>query len=103
MTEPLLETRPPSLDSLCNALGQPLRVNILRVLQKLPKDGAPLGLIAERTGVRPSVCSHHCMELHRIGLLEREATGRFAWYKLNRSTLLYLINELMSIHEGNSV
>jgi len=63
--------------ALClEALGQPTRLDVFRLLVKVGEAGLPFGEIQVRTGVPASTLSHHLATLTRCGLVEQTRQGR---------------------------
>lgn len=62
--------------SQLEALGNPTRLNIYRILVRAGDEGLPVGSIQERLGIPASTLSHHCKRLIETGLVsqERQAT-----------------------------
>ncbi len=58
------------------ALGQPTRLEVFRLLVKAGEGGLPFGEIQERTGVPASTLSHHLSTLARCGLVSQTKVGR---------------------------
>ena len=58
------------------ALGQPTRLEVFRLLVKAGEPGLPFGEIQQRTGVPASTLSHHLATLSRAGLVVQTKQGR---------------------------
>jgi DNA-binding transcriptional ArsR family regulator len=58
------------------ALGQPTRLDVFRLLVKAGEPGLPFGEIQERTSVPASTLSHHLATLARCGLVSQTKLGR---------------------------
>ncbi|HTV69272.1 MAG TPA: metalloregulator ArsR/SmtB family transcription factor [Rhizobiaceae bacterium] len=58
------------------ALGNPTRLNIYRLLVRAGDEGMPVGRIQAKLGIPNSTLSHHCRKLIDVGLVtqERQAT-----------------------------
>ncbi len=54
------------------ALGNPTRLRIFRVLVKAGKTGMPVGRLQERIGIAASTLTHHCHKLIQVGLVTQE-------------------------------
>jgi ArsR family transcriptional regulator len=65
------------LAELLQALGDPVRLRILSVLDTAC---APVGAIAAATGLRQSAVSHHLRVLRDRGILIGERRGTFVYY-----------------------
>lgn len=58
------------------ALGQPTRLEVFRLLVKAGEPGLPFGEIQQTTGVPASTLSHHLATLSRAGLVVQTRQGR---------------------------
>jgi DNA-binding transcriptional ArsR family regulator len=58
------------------ALGQPLRMQVYRLLASQEAGGLSAGNIAERLGVAPSSLSFHLTNLVEAGLITQTRAGR---------------------------
>ena len=61
--------------SQLEALGNPSRLRIYRVLVKAGRKGIPVGRIQEVVGIPASTLSHHCKRLMDAGLASQERQG----------------------------
>jgi ArsR family transcriptional regulator len=79
------------------ALGNPTRLEIYRLLVRAGPDGMPVGEIQRRTDVPRSTLSHHLHRLIAVGLVtqERQATTLIcrANYRVMNETLGFLSAE----------
>lgn len=79
------------------ALGNPTRLNIYRILVRAGAAGLPVGSIQERLGVPASTLSHHCKRLIETGLVsqQRRATTLIcrAEYPVMQALIGYLADE----------
>ena len=79
------------------ALGNPTRLNIYRILVRAGDDGLPVGRIQERLDIPASTLSHHCKRLVDVGLVtqERQATTLIcrAHYPTMNALIGYLADE----------
>jgi DNA-binding transcriptional ArsR family regulator len=79
------------------ALGNPTRLKLYRVLVRAGDAGLPVGRLQEKLGVAASTLSHHLHRLILTGLVtqERQATTLIcrASYPAMRSLLGYLADE----------
>ena len=79
------------------ALGNPTRLNIYRILVRAGDDGLPVGRIQERLDIPASTLSHHCKRLIDVGLVtqERQATTLLcrAHYPSMNALIGYLADE----------
>lgn len=62
--------------SQLEALGNPVRLQIYRLLVRAGFDGLPVGAVQDRVGMPASTLSHHMRKLVETGLVtqERQAT-----------------------------
>lgn len=67
------------------ALGEPLR---LRILQVLEQGDAPVGEVAERLNATQSNVSRHLQNLHDAGLVGRRREGSNIFYSISDPTVL---------------
>jgi len=83
--------------SQLEALGNPTRLNIYRILVRAGDEGLPVGSVQEKLGIPASTLSHHCKRLIETGLVsqERQATTLIcrAQYPAMQSLIGYLADE----------
>jgi len=83
--------------SQLEALGNPTRLNIYRILVRAGDEGLPVGSVQEKLGIPASTLSHHCKRLIETGLMsqERQATTLIcrAQYPAMQSLIGYLADE----------
>ena len=92
--------------SLClEALGQPTRLDVFRLLVKAGEPGLPFGEIQALTGVPASTLSHHLATLARAGLVNQSKRGRSNFSTANfdamRGVVAFLTAECCSMAEGH--
>jgi DNA-binding transcriptional ArsR family regulator len=79
------------------ALGNPTRLNIYRILVRAGEDGLAVGRIQARLNIPASTLSHHCRRLVEVGLVsqERQATTLIcrAHYPAMSALIGYLADE----------
>jgi DNA-binding transcriptional ArsR family regulator len=79
------------------ALGNPTRLRIYRMLVKAGDPGIPVGKLQGRIGIPASTLSHHLKSLLIVGLItqERDATTLFcrASYSVMRGLVEFLVDE----------
>jgi ArsR family transcriptional regulator, arsenate/arsenite/antimonite-responsive transcriptional repressor len=88
------------------ALGNPTRLRVYRVLVRAGDDGLPVGRLQEKIGIAASTLSHH---LHRLILTrlvsqERQATSLIcrANYPAMKSLIGFLVSECCAdVDAGN--
>jgi DNA-binding transcriptional ArsR family regulator len=69
------------------ALGNPIRLAILRLLVQGHAGGTPAGAIQQRIGIPASTLSHHLARLAETGLVGVQRDGTTLRYRPNFSTL----------------
>lgn len=83
--------------SQLEAIGNPTRLQLYRVLVRAGDEGLPVGAIQERMGIAASTLSHHLKRLVDTGLVtqERQATTLIcrAHYPAMHSLIGYLADE----------
>lgn len=79
------------------ALGNPTRLNIYRILVRAGAEGLPVGSVQDKLGIPASTLSHHCKRLLDTGLVsqERHATTLIcrAQYPAMQALIGYLADE----------
>ncbi|EKU99816.1 putative transcriptional regulator [Leptolyngbya sp. PCC 7375] len=76
------------------ALGQPSRLNIVRLLLSAHPQGLPAGEIQRELGITASTLSHHLDKLRQVGLVRAEKDRQWIWYSVQSDALKYLIDFL---------
>ncbi|WP_040676496.1 ArsR/SmtB family transcription factor [Nitratireductor pacificus] len=61
--------------SQLEALGNPVRLRLYRLLVRAGDEGLPVGRLQEKLGLPASTLSHHCKRLDEAGLMTRERQG----------------------------
>ena len=84
------------------ALGQPMRLEIFRLLMRKEPDGLPAGTIAEAIGCPHNTLSTHLSILARSGLVRGTRDGRSIVYRANvdgmRSLIGFLVTDCCDGH-----
>jgi DNA-binding transcriptional ArsR family regulator len=79
------------------ALGNPTRLRIYRMLVRAGEEGMPVGRLQERLDIAASTLSHHLKALVGVGLVTQTREGTTLHcrtnYDLMRGLLLYLAEE----------
>ena len=75
-------------------LGNPTRLEIVRLLVRAGEDGLPVGDIRRHTGVPASTLSHHILHLVTGGLIRQVREGRVLRCKLDFALMRALIEML---------
>jgi len=76
------------------ALGQPTRLELLRLLLGQGPNGLPAGEVAQRLGVAPSTLSFHLRALEQAGLIQPTRQGRTLRYAARVAPLRALFAHL---------
>ena len=79
------------------ALGNPTRLAVYRILVRAGPDGAPVGAVQARTQVPRSTLSHHLHRLIAVGLVTQDRRGTTLICRAEtdamRETLGFLLDE----------
>lgn len=79
------------------ALGNPVRLRIYRILVRAGDEGIPVGRIQDELGIPASTLSHHCKRLveNKLCLQERHGTALIcrANYSDMQALIDYLVDE----------
>lgn len=76
------------------ALGQPSRLNIVRLLLSAYPKGLPAGEIQRELDIAAPTLSHHLDKLRQVGIVQAEKDRQWIWYSVRSNTLKYLIDFL---------
>ncbi|MEO0434918.1 MAG: metalloregulator ArsR/SmtB family transcription factor [Cyanobacteria bacterium J06656_5] len=76
------------------ALGQPSRLNIVRLLLSAYPKGLPAGEIQRELGIAGPTLSHHLDKLRQVGIVQAEKDRQWIWYSVQSDSLRYLIDFL---------
>jgi DNA-binding transcriptional ArsR family regulator len=79
------------------ALGNPTRLRVFRMLVRAGDDGSTVGRLQSRLDIAPSTLSHHIKALVIVGLVQQERDGtslicRANYAQMNR-LVGFLVNE----------
>jgi ArsR family transcriptional regulator len=80
--------------ALLRLLADPLR---LRLVTLLATEELCTCHLAEATGALPTAVSNHLRQLRAAGMVEREASGRYTYYRLRGEVLERLAGQLTSL------
>lgn len=83
-----------SASACLEALGQPTRLDVFRLLVKAGEPGLPFGEIQEMTGVPASTLSHHLATLARAGVISQNRQGRQNYSAADFNTMHALVEFL---------
>ncbi len=75
-------------------LGNPTRLEIVRLLVRAGADGLPVGDIRRHTGVPASTLSHHILHLVTARLIRQERQGRVLRCKVDFALMQALVDML---------
>lgn len=73
------------------ALGNPTRLKIYRILVRAGAEGLPVGAIQERMAIPASTLSHHCKRLLETGLITQERQATTLICRANYATMTGLL------------
>jgi ArsR family transcriptional regulator, arsenate/arsenite/antimonite-responsive transcriptional repressor len=76
------------------ALGNPVRLAILRFVVRAGKTGVPAGDIQTHVDLPASTLSHHLKRLLDAGMLQSRAEGTFHYYSVDYPSLRVLTSYL---------
>lgn len=77
------------------ALGNPVRLRIYRLLVRAGDEGIAVGRIQEALGIPASTLSHHCKRLVENGLCRQERQGTVLICRANYADMQALIGYLV--------
>lgn len=80
--------------SRLEALGNPTRLRLYRVLVRAGKEGLAVGRIQEKLGIPASTLSHHCRALVTVGLVLQERSGTSLICRANYEVMQGLLDDL---------
>ena len=80
--------------SQLEALGNPTRLNIYRLLVRAGAEGLPVGAIQGRLAIPASTLSHHCKRLIETGLITQERRATSLICRANYAAMSALIGFL---------
>ena len=69
--------------SVFAALGQPVRIEILRILVQAGHEGLSIGSIRERLSIPPTTFSFHLAALEQAGAITSRKEGRYVFMQPN--------------------
>jgi ArsR family transcriptional regulator, arsenate/arsenite/antimonite-responsive transcriptional repressor len=76
------------------ALGNPLRLSIIRQVVQGDVNGTAVGDLQQKIGIPWSTLSHHLERLTATGLLKPRPDGKFIYYRADMSALRKLTDYL---------
>jgi DNA-binding transcriptional ArsR family regulator len=76
------------------ALGNPVRLGILRLVVQGDAEGTAVGVLQQRLEIPWSTLSHHLERLATAGLLKARPDGKFIYYRVDFDTLRGLTSYL---------
>jgi ArsR family transcriptional regulator len=80
--------------SQLEALGNPTRLSIYRILVRAGEEGIPVGKIQEKLDIPASTLSHHCKRLIDAGLCTQERQSTTLICRANYPSMTALIGYL---------
>jgi ArsR family transcriptional regulator, arsenate/arsenite/antimonite-responsive transcriptional repressor len=76
------------------ALGNPTRLRIYRLLVRAGDAGLSVGQVQERLSIPASTLSHHCRALVLVGLVQQERSGTSLICRTNYDVMRGLLDDL---------
>jgi DNA-binding transcriptional ArsR family regulator len=76
------------------ALGNPTRLKIFRILVKVGEEGIPVGQLQSRLGSAASTLSHHLQKMIHVGLVTQERQATTLICRANYATMNRLVSYL---------
>ncbi len=76
------------------ALGNPTRLRIYRLLVRAGDGGLAMGQIQERLAIPASTLSHHCRTLLSVGLILQDRAGTSLICRTNYAEMRALLDDL---------
>ncbi len=86
----------PDAAARLEALGNPTRLSIYRLLVRAGDDGMSVGRVQERLGLAASTLTHHLKALMLVGLVTQERDSRILICRANYPMMRGLIDFLTS-------
>lgn len=77
------------------ALGNPTRLKIFRILVKAGDLGLPVGKLQDQLGVAPSTLTHHLQKLMVVGLVTQERQSTVLICRANYPMMRGLVDALV--------
>jgi DNA-binding transcriptional ArsR family regulator len=76
------------------ALGQPSRLQVMRLLLSAHPQGLPAGEIQKELDISASTLSHHLDKLRQVGLVVAQKDRQWIWYSVQSDKLKALMDFL---------
>lgn len=80
--------------SRLEALGNPTRLRLYRLLVRAGESGLAMGRIQQKLGVPASTLSHHCRALVTVGLVQQDRSGTSLICRANYPVMRRLLDDL---------
>ena len=93
-TARLNETDAKDLASILKALADPVRLLLISLIAAEESGEACACNLTEPTGRSQATVSHHLSQLTKVGILEREQRGKWAWFRLDSDRLASVCSAL---------
>lgn len=84
---PLSEADADALATMLKALADPVRLRLLSLIAATDGGEACACDLTEPTGRSQATVSHHLSQLTKVGILQREQRGKWAWFRLDPDRL----------------
>lgn len=98
MTETKHEADLEARAQLFKALGHPVRLLILNLVQNQPRHGEELAAIL---GLKPATISHHLSKLAEVGLLSAQKDQYYQMYRLEKGLLQKTLADVVDLPQPN--
>ncbi|NJM28804.1 MAG: helix-turn-helix transcriptional regulator [Rhizobiales bacterium] len=89
--------------AILGCLGQPTRLEVLKLLAQVSKDpaapGMPAGEIAAALRLAPPTLSFHLKDMTLRGLLKQQRRGRVVYYRAELDLLLETLAQVVGLLE----
>lgn len=99
LSTPLEEAAATELAALFKALADPARLRLVSIVASAPTGEVCACDLPQLVGRSQATVSHHLSLLVRVGILDREQRGKWAWFRLRPERL----SELSAILTGSGV
>lgn len=76
------------------ALGNPTRLRIYRILVRAGAAGRPVGKIQEELGIPASTLTHHLRQLETVDLVSKDKSGTTHFCSANYDTMTFVLGFL---------
>jgi ArsR family transcriptional regulator, arsenate/arsenite/antimonite-responsive transcriptional repressor len=88
LAAPLSEAEATDLADVLKALADPARLRLLSIIASSPGGEACACNLTDPVGRSQPTVSHHLAQLVRVGILQREQRGKWAWFRVSAEALM---------------